>query len=73
MNCWDYIKCNKEVRYSCPAFTSDRGDACWRVIGTKCSEEKVGHASLTRKFKVCKTCTFYTDILRVNANKAKIA
>ena len=73
MNCWDHNKCKDEVRCSCPAFTSDRGDACWRVIGTKCSKEKVGHASLTGKFKVCKTCTFYTDILRVKANQANSA
>ena len=58
MNCWEHMKCAKEVCESCPAYP-ERGLKCWKVTGTKCAQGKYVMASIEEKIHYCRQCEFY--------------
>ncbi len=60
VNCWDFIKCNKEDRENCPAFTQSTSNKCWLVAGTLCGSEAKG--MMAKKVHNCKKCDFYSYI-----------
>lgn len=63
MNCWEYMKCGREVGGAharemgvCPAYPDD-GRRCARVAGTFCGGEVQG--TFAQKLQSCFNCSFY--------------
>ncbi|GAB6181084.1 methyl-accepting chemotaxis protein [Desulfotomaculum defluvii] len=56
-NCWDYLKCPEDRKRSCPAFTSNQGQDCWKVPNTLCRGEVQG--SVAEKIPFCRSCNYF--------------
>ncbi|MBI5416780.1 hypothetical protein HZA55_02355 [Candidatus Poribacteria bacterium] len=55
--CWQYKKCQKEIRDKCPAYVQDKTRECWLVDGTLC--EGMQKDEFARKLKDCTNCEYY--------------
>lgn len=60
MNCWDYKKCEKGKRSSCPAYPN-AGRVCFVVEGTHCDGRLQGPYS--EKIQNCRECEFYRGMI----------
>lgn len=60
MNCWDYKKCEKELRSACPAYPN-AGRVCFVVEGTKCDGSLQG--AYAQKINGCRECSFYREMI----------
>jgi len=60
MNCWEHMKCSKEVYMKCPAYP-EKGLKCWKITGTRCAQGKYVMASLEEKIRHCRQCDFYIN------------
>lgn len=58
MNCWEHLKCARNVMENCPAYP-DKGLDCWKVTGTKCAGGMYTKATITEKVLFCRECSFY--------------
>lgn len=67
-NCWDYKKCDKELRNNCPAYPN-AGRVCFVIEGTRCDGQL--HGPYSQKINDCRGCRFYKDI--VISDTAKLA
>lgn len=59
-NCWDYLKCPKERKAVCPAFTKGQGNDCWKVPNTLCRGEVQG--TVAQKIPFCRDCNYFNQI-----------
>jgi hypothetical protein len=53
-NCWDYLKCPKEIKQKCESYKIDLGTECWLV-----SEEVETGCYGYKKYNSCLKCPFY--------------
>jgi hypothetical protein len=60
-NCWEIMKCAKDVCRECPAHP-DHGRECWKLTGTKCDRGSLEKASLSEKIIYCRShCKYYRE------------
>ena len=51
-NCWEFMKCPKEIREKCDAYILNSGDECWFLsdIKNSCLRRKKGESCLDCPF-----------------------
>ncbi len=63
INCWEFMRCQKETFLGCPAYP-ERGQDCWKITGTRCERGTIEKKSLDEKVKYCRTCDFFRSHAR---------
>ncbi len=58
INCWEFMKCSKDVYRDCPAFPTG-GRICYMIAGTLCGGKPQG--GYAEKSKECIQCDFYVN------------
>jgi hypothetical protein len=54
-NCWEFMKCDINVRKKCPAYTLNSGKECWFLASRFCP-------FLKEKFKSCFECPWFKKL-----------
>jgi methyl-accepting chemotaxis protein len=57
LNCWEFMKCGKDITKDCVAVEKNTGDLCWLVTGTMCGDKPQG--TLAQKIGDCKKCGYF--------------
>jgi hypothetical protein len=58
--CWQFMRCPKDVFSRCPAFERKSGRRCWLIAGTLSGGAP--YCIYCKQIKSCKECRFYIKI-----------
>jgi len=59
--CWEIKKCPDHYREQCPAYEFQCDKLCWFINGTIC--EGKSHHNWHEKFKICRECEVFKQLL----------
>jgi hypothetical protein len=69
-NCWEFMKCDEEVKKNCPAFKSKKGRECWFVAGSY--KIKPDCPKVMKKYESCLQCEWFKKVNMLSESIPKL-
>ncbi len=68
LNCWEFMKCGRDITKDCAAVEKKAGDVCWIIAGTMCGGKPQG--TFSQKVGSCKKCGYYQYMQDITSGTA---
>ncbi|KJU83909.1 two component signal transduction response regulator [Candidatus Magnetobacterium bavaricum] len=62
IQCWEYMKCGKDLTSACEVITQNAGRHCWLVVGSASTSKVAEKCNDSFRKKSCKNCDFYLKV-----------